>query len=217
MIFKVDLHTHSQASKDGGLSVDQYIRALDQHLLDCIAVTDHDSIDFAVELHKTLGPKIIVGEEISSLEGEIIGLFLTKKVEPHQTAEKTIADIKSQDGLVYIPHPLETIRKGLTLESLDKLSGSIDLIEIYNGRAFAQDRSKKVVVWSKMNHIVGVASSDAHGFHGLGRAYTQTNEMPNRDNIISLVANSSPIAGRPSLKSLLYPKYNTFKKRVIRK
>ncbi len=80
-MIKTDLHTHSAASPDGSITVNQYKETLAKQTLDCIAITDHNRIDFALSLQQVLGPeKIIVGEEISTKQGDIIGLFLTKLV-----------------------------------------------------------------------------------------------------------------------------------------
>ena len=85
-MFKVDLHTHSSASHDGGISFEQYQLALSTGLLDAIAVTDHNSIETAQALHELLGDQIIVGEEIMTSQGEIIGLFLKQPIAPGQSA-----------------------------------------------------------------------------------------------------------------------------------
>ena len=213
-MFRVDLHTHSSASPDGGISEAQYRKALDSGLLDCVAVTDHNRIDFAMELQQSLGERIIVGEEIMSDAGEIIGLFLTEVVEPGLSPLDTIAAIRNQGGLVYIPHPFETIRKGLHPAVLEELSDTIDMIEICNGRAFAQNRSEQAVVWAKLNHVIGMASSDAHGYHGLGRTYTQLSQLPTRDNLLQLSMSGIPRTERPGIRALLYPKYHRLKRKL---
>ncbi|MCA9330415.1 PHP domain-containing protein, partial [Candidatus Saccharibacteria bacterium] len=117
-MYKVDLHTHSQASPDGGITAEQYAHVLSTGLLDMIAITDHNSIAYAQEVQKQLGDKIIVGEEIMTNDGEIVGLFLTQVIEPGLSAQETCRRIKAQHGLVYIPHPFETVRKGLHPEKL---------------------------------------------------------------------------------------------------
>ncbi len=215
-MLKVDLHTHSAASPDGGISVKQYQKALDSGLLDYIAVTDHNSVELALKLHQHLGPQIIVGEEIMTTQGEIIGLFLTKHVRPGQTPTATAQAIKDQGGLVYIPHPFETIRKGLSPQSLESLQGLIDIVEVANGRAFAQNRSHEAVLWAKLNHIPGVASSDAHGYSGLGRSYTFVQDQPSVKNLRQLLKSGKPVLSRPSLPSLLHPKLNRLKRKLGR-
>lgn len=213
-MFKIDLHTHSIASPDGGLTTKQYQQLISEGLVDYVAITDHNRIDFGLKLHEKLGDKVIVGEEIMTTEGEIVGLFLKKPIRPDLTPKQTISAIKEQGGLVYVPHPFETVRKGVHASTLEELADQIDIIEIYNGRVFAQDRSKQAVIWAKMNQVIGVASSDAHGMKGMGRTYTRISSTPSRDNLLSLLASAIPVAQRPSLRGILYPKYNRLKKRV---
>ncbi len=213
-MYKVDLHTHSIASQDGGIKLEQYRQALKESVLDCIAITDHNRIDMASAIHSELGEKIIVGEEIMSEAGEIIGLFLTKTVRPGQSAQATMQDIKDQGGLVYVPHPFETIRHGLHPATLDNLSDWIDLIEVCNGRAFLQQRGAQVVVWARLNGVPGVASSDAHGMRGLGRTYARIGEMPDSDNLVENMRRATLITTRPGVRELLYPKYHRLIKKV---
>jgi predicted metal-dependent phosphoesterase TrpH len=213
-MFKVDLHTHSIASPDGGITAKQYHRVIESGVLDCVAITDHNSVDFALQMQRALGERVIVGEEIMTSEGEIIGLFLQQTIPAGLSPEETMNLIKQQGGLVYIPHPFETIRKGLHPAILEELQGLMDIIEICNGRAFAQNRSEQAVVWARLNGVIGVASSDAHGLKGLGRTYTQTNGMPNRENLLEQLKAGTPITSRPGLRSLLYPKYHRLRKKV---
>ncbi len=213
-MYKVDLHTHSELSADGGINTEQYRNIIDRGELDLIAITDHNTIDFATRLQKELGDHIIVGEEIMTAAGEIIGLYLTKAISAGLSPIETVLQINAQDGLVYIPHPFETIRKGLHPSILEEISDHIDIIEIYNGRAFAQNKSAPAVVWSKLNRKTGVSSSDAHGIHGLGKSYTQTKEMPNRNTLIDQLNTGTPIATRPTVRSLLYPKYHRLRKKI---
>lgn len=215
-MYKVDLHTHSAASPDGGITQDQYRRALDSGLLDCIAVTDHNDIDFAMSLRETLGERIIIGQEIMSTAGEIIGLFLEKRIPAGLTPLETVQHIKDQGGLVYIPHPFETVRKGLHPAELEPITNHIDLVEICNGRAFLQNRSSQTVVWAKLNRVTGVASSDAHGYKGLGRTYMQLSALPACETMLALCARGVPRTERPGLRALLYPKYHRLRRKVRR-
>lgn len=213
---KVDLHTHSDASPDGGITFEQYVRILDHEILDCIAVTDHNTIERAQELRQALGSKIIIGEEITTLSGDIIGLFLDHLVAPEQSLEATVAAIKKQGGLVYVPHPFETVRKGLPEASLEHIAKDIDIMEVFNARAFVQNRGPKAITWARLNSKPGAASSDAHGMKGLGTAYSVLKEKPNRKNLVELLTHGHCEMQRPPLISLLYPKahrvLNKFKK-----
>lgn len=213
-MFKVDLHTHSSVSPDGGIRPEQYQHALSTGLLDSIAVTDHNRIDMAEALHKQLGEQIIVGEEIMTTHGEIVGLFLDRLVPPGLSPEETVKQIKDQGGLVYIPHPFETVRKGLAPDILESIADFVDIIEVCNGRAFLQNRSAQAVVWAKLNSKDAAASSDAHGYKGLGRTFSDLPEMPNKDNLLELLDRAVLRTGHPSLQALLYPKYHRLRKRL---
>jgi predicted metal-dependent phosphoesterase TrpH len=215
-MYKIDLHTHSVASPDGGISADQYRAALSSGLVDYVAITDHNRIDFALRLHQEIGSQIIVGEEIMSSGGEIIGLFLTKPVVSGLTPQETMRQIKAQGGLVYIPHPFETVRKGLPSAVLEELYDHIDMVEVCNGRAFLQNRSQQAVVWSRLNNILPIASSDAHGLRGLGKTFTSIDHLPTRENILEQMVNGKLLTERPNLRALLYPRYHRIHKKVRR-
>ncbi len=213
-MFKVDLHTHSSASPDGGITVTQYQQALERGVVDVVAITDHNTIALAQTLHQQLGDKIIVGEEIMTTHGEIIGLFLDEVIPGGLSPEDTIRRIKDQHGLVYIPHPFETVRKGISPQTLESIADYVDIIEVCNGRAFLQNRSSQTVVWSRLNNVPGAASSDAHGVKGLGRTYTDVEDVPTRDTLTSLLDKSVLRTGQPTIQALLYPKYHRLRKRI---
>lgn len=213
-MIKVDLHTHSSASPDGGLTLDDYKIALDNGLLDYIAVTDHNSADFALELNKIIGNQIIVGEEIMTTEGEIIGLFLKRTIDAGLSPKETAQAIHEQGGLVYIPHPLETVRKGLSKVSLDRLAEHIDIVEVYNARAAFQNRGPQAATWARIANKAVSASSDAHGRRGLGTSYTTIEKRPTPQNLVTQLAQGSLQTGRASFASLLYPKYHRFRKKI---
>ena len=213
-MFKLDLHTHSIESPDGGISEKQYQHMLESNQLDYIAITDHNQIGFAQQTQRRPGDRIIIGEEIMTSEGEIIGLFLEQAVPSGLSPLETIKRIKDQQGLVYIPHPFETVRKGLHPSVMEELRDFIDIIEVFNGRAMFQNRSEQAAVWAKLNQITGAASSDAHGVSGLGNTFTRVSQAPTRQNIVQLLASGTPIAGRPPLKALLYPSYHRMRRKI---
>lgn len=213
-MYKVDLHTHSEASPDGGITAAQYRAALFGGIIDYVAITDHNRIDFALDLRQEIGNQIIVGEEIMSSQGEIIGLFLSRPVAAGLSPQATIEAIRAQNGLVYIPHPFETVRKGLHPAVLEELAGDIDILEVYNGRAFAQDRSSQAVVWAKFNRVAGAAGSDAHGRRGLGKTYTSIADIPYRENLVNQIKGGLLMAGRPGVRALMYPKFNRLRKKI---
>lgn len=215
-MYKIDLHTHSSASPDGGISAQHYAEILSNKLLDYIAITDHNSISYALQLKKNLADKIIVGEEIDTKEGELIGLFLNKLVKPQQSAKQTALAIKKQGGLVYVPHPFETTRHGLSKKSLLQIIDLIDIIEVHNGRALFNNKGPQAATVARLYNKPGAASSDAHGLKGLLSVYSEINQKPTSKNLPKLIATARLFTRRPPLSSLLYPKINRLKKRIYR-
>jgi predicted metal-dependent phosphoesterase TrpH len=211
-MIRIDLHTHSEASKDGGLSPEEYAELLQNEILDVIAITDHDRIDFAVGLQKALGSEfIIVGEEITTSQGEIIGLYLKETVKQGMTAADTVEAIHAQNGLVYIPHPFEKMRKGLTSEVLQEIADKVDIMETNNGRALGSKHSISAQTWAVRNKVQAAASSDAHGLAGVGHTYTKLLNRPTRISLLSELGEAVYVHKRPPIRSLLYPKYNRLK------
>lgn len=204
---KVDLHTHSQASPDGSLCAEDYATMLESGMLDYIAITDHDQIDFAVTLQKQLGEQIIVGEEITTTDGEIVGLYLREVVPAGLSAAETVQRIHAQGGLVYVPHPFETVRKGITMETLDTIAAEVDIVEIYNGRTL-QDQGDKAAAWVVAHKVAGAASSDAHGKRGWGNTYSTLAEVPSRENLVKILRTATYATRSVGLFGRLYPKLN---------
>lgn len=212
-MYKVDLHTHSIASYDGGIKPNQYQQILDQGKLDYLAITDHNKIDLAIKLQHEFGNKIIVGEEIKTTDGEIIGLFLTECIPSGLSAYETSRAIKKQGGLVYIPHPFETIRSGMSIKTLEQIKNLIDIIEVFNGRAVLQNKSSQAQKFATKNKIASSASSDAHGKKGLAHTYSSIACVPTVLNLAEQLKAGQLIFSKPPLITLLYPKAHRIKKK----
>lgn len=184
--------------------------------LDFIALTDHNSIEFAKKLREELSKKIIVGEEITAREGEIIGLFLSEVIPAGLTAAETVAKIHEQGGLVYIPHPFETVRKGLPLAALDAIAGQVDIIETHNGRAMFQNKGGQAKSWAEAHGKPTAVSSDAHGRAGWGKTYNIVAATLTRENLAALLANATYQKGFVGARGVLYPKFNRARKKFRR-
>jgi predicted metal-dependent phosphoesterase TrpH len=211
-MIRIDLHTHSEASPDGGITPEEYANILRNEKMDIVAITDHDRIDFALGLQKALGSeRIIVGEEITTTDGEIIGLYLKEQIKPGLSADETADAIHAQGGLVYIPHPFEKVRKGIQINILNFISDKVDIIEAHNGRSLNKKYSVKAETWAIKNKVAVASSSDAHGIAGVGYSYTTLADKVTRHNLVAELFNATIISGKPPYRSLLYPKYNRLK------
>lgn len=218
-MIKIDLHTHSTISPDGAGSItaSDFERLLKQGVLDCIAITDHNETSLAQIMHKKLGDKIIVGEEITSTDGEIVGLFLKKTIPPGLSAKQTIKAIREQSGLVYIPHPFEIFRKGLQKEVLETIINDIDILEVFNGRGRMRGKPKESEEFAKKYNLVKAASSDAHGFYGIGRTFSIIEKIPDKNSLKKLLSKGSLQKKHAPLWTYLYPLVNMIKNKLTNK
>jgi predicted metal-dependent phosphoesterase TrpH len=213
--YKIDLHSHSIISPDGGITATQYEAILEKGTLDAIAITDHNQTRFAKELHKTLGDRIIVGEEIKTKQGEMVGLYLTKTIPSGLSAKETAKKIHEQGGLVLIPHPFETLRKGIQKADLEKIHDDIDIIEVFNGRGRWRGKAHDATSFAKEYTIAGCANSDAHGYPGLGVTYSVISAKPERMTLRKLLEQGSLTQTYAPIWTFLYPAYHRVKNRFI--
>lgn len=212
--YKIDLHTHSIISPDGGITATQYERILERGILDYIAITDHNETRFAKQLHKTLGDKIIVGEEIKTKQGEMIGLFLTETVKSGMSAAQTAVRIHDQGGLVLIPHPFEILRKGIQVADLETIISNVDIIEVFNGRGRWRGKAKQAESFSKKYHLAGSANSDAHGFPGLGKTYSVISYVPNAQTLSYLLQEGKLTQAYAPIWTFLYPAFHRVRNKI---
>jgi len=173
---KADLHSHTHFSRDGctspGVFVDRYVRAG----IDCVAVSEHNNIEGALEVRRIAPFKIIVAEEIKTTEGEIIGLFLEEEVRKGLTPEETVRAIREQGGLVCVPHPFDRLRRSpLREEALLRIVADVDMIEAFNARTTLRRDNERGARFAAEHGKPMSAGSDAHTPGEIGLAYV---EMP---------------------------------------
>lgn len=169
-MLRADLHCHTINSPDSCNHLPWVIDRCRKTGINCLAVTDHNDVDGAFELKKTAPFSVIIGEEVDTGEGEIIGLFIGKWIEPMQGLEKTIEEIKSQGGLVYLPHPLSVCRDdSLDVGKIKGLVQEIDIVEMFNSRTRHESRDNGwLAEWVLKGRVAQSAGSDAHAPHELG-------------------------------------------------
>ena len=193
-----------------------YRRMLERGKLDVVAITDHNTISFAQVAQAKLGERaVIVGEEITTQAGEIIGLYLEETVPTGLTLEEAVAAIRAQNGLVYVPHPFETVRQGLHVDDLDAIASAVDVMEIFNGRAVFQNRGRLAIDWAIDHKKAGAASSDAHGKVGWGRTASLLEELPTRQTLVPLLVEAE-YRMQSVHAGILHPKANRLYRKLKR-
>ena len=216
---KLDMHTHSEYSPDSRTPLAAQVQAIKDAGLDVVCATDHNTIEGALRLREMAdGFRVIVGEEISSRDGEIIGLFLETAVPRDLPGEETIARIRDQGGLISVPHPFSRNRMyHFRRDALDRLWPQVDAIEIFNAReAFAAD-NRRAESYAKERDIPGAVGSDAHRPSDIGRAWLEVDEFAGRDDFVNALR-TGVVHGRLTGSAIhIATRYDVFRKWLSRR
>ncbi len=211
---RIDLHTHTHYSPDAITSPKRFVEACQRKGITCVAVTDHDTMRGALAVQEIAPFRVIVGEEICTREGEIIGLYLREEVPPGLSARETVERIRAQSGLVSVPHPLDRFRGGIGAEGLADLAPLVDIVEVMNARTtVAQDNDKATRV-AEEHGLVGVAVTDAHSPWEMGRAYVEAPAFEGPAELLEALRWGT-LAGRPSTPLVhLISRYATLRRKL---
>lgn len=175
-MIKVDLHVHTYHSLDSLATPDDIQRWARRRDIDVVAITDHDTIAAALAMRRRWPASVIVGEEIATEQGEIIGLFLHEEIPAGLSPAETIRCIREQGGLVYVPHPMDRVRgSALALDALLDVIDDVDVIETFNARVTLAADNRLADTFALSHGVARGAGSDAHQPTEVGRAYV---EMP---------------------------------------
>ena len=174
-MIRVDLHLHSHFSHDGKSSLEELIDRARECGLDRLALTDHNTFDGAARFMELAPDLAIAGEEVKTLEGEVIGLFINDRVAPYVAAEDTMDAIHDMGGLVYLPHPLDRRRANFRAERVVQLAPRIDIIETYNPWA-DQSANQAAARLAEDLDKPAATGSDSHSAAELGRSWMEMGE-----------------------------------------
>ena len=202
-LIDVDLHMHTDHSSDCATPVEVLLATARAEGLGAIAVTDHNEISGALEAQaKAEGVKVIVGEEVKTAsQGEVIGLFITEKIPRGMTLEETVAEIKRQGGLVYVPHPFDRLHSVPDYEHLLTILDDVDAIEVFNPRVAIGAFNEEAARFAAKYRVVAGAGSDSHVAQGLGSVRIRMRDFDGPDEFLESLREADIIT-RPT--SLLY-------------
>ena len=204
---RVDCHLHTAASGDSVLTLEQLAERARQTALDVVCVTDHNVTSAAVTAtERDLGVRIIVGEEIRTPNGDVIGLFLTERIPYVLPLGEVISRIRAQGGLVYVPHPFDPVRS-----SLGRLlpgmcaDGAADIIEVFNAKVADQALNQRAAVLAERYSLPGGAGSDAHDAPGVGASYVEVPDFDGPAGFLAALADAR-VAGEFRDHAPRYPR-----------
>lgn len=177
-MLKADFHIHTKYSMDCHNELEDIVKRCQKLGLTCIAIADHDAVEGGLELQKIAPFKVIVAEEVQTYNGEVMGMFLKKRIASGIPLQQAIAAIKEQGGLVNIPHPFDPMR-GLRLnaDEFNKLAPQIDMIEVFNARVPTTQTNTKAENFAREHNLPGTAGSDSHSIAEMGSVAVAMNDF----------------------------------------
>jgi predicted metal-dependent phosphoesterase TrpH len=180
---KIDLHCHSEASPDSSTPLALIEPRCQARGVRVQAITDHNQIWGAQKLKELVEAgagrsnsqlTVIIGEEVSTTEGEIVGLFLNEAVPAGLTPEQTMERIKAQGGLVLIPHGFDPLKRWrLRPAALERIAKGVDIVETFNARISRPRWNQAAVSWAQSHQLPMSAGSDAHTLADIGSAWVE--------------------------------------------
>lgn len=208
---RMDCHLHTVASGDAVLTIEQLASRARQAGLDVVCVTDHNVTAAAVAAAEAaargdLDLRVIVGEEIRTPAGDVIGLFLTERIPYVLPLAEVVARIRDQGGLVYVPHPFDPARSSLgrALPSLCA-AGGVDVIEVFNAKIDDQALNGKAAAVAAEFAVAAAVGSDAHDAAGVGAAYLDLPDFDGPAGFLAALAHAR-LAGEHRPHAVRYPR-----------
>jgi predicted metal-dependent phosphoesterase TrpH len=191
---RLDLHNHTSFSADGLLSPDELLKSAKARGIDCIAVTDHNTVEGALAAQRLSMsdaslPSVIPGVELATRDGEVVGLYVDRDIPRDLSLQEAVDRIRSLGGIAYLPHPHDVLRRGAVSRGM-RLSAAqmCDLVEVVNGRALGPRSGSKSAWLAQRCGKPGGAGSDAHRALEVGRAHVVVRELPVRETLIEVVS-----------------------------
>ena len=167
------MHMHTEYSRDSRVALADFAELASKAQLGAVCITDHDTIEGGLRLREMgTALQVIVGEEITTADGELVGLYLEKPVAPGQSADRSIDLIHEQGGLAYVPHPFSrNRRRHLRRSVLESVVAKLDIVEVFNAREVASSSNVRALEFARHHSLPGGVGSDSHRPIEIGRAY----------------------------------------------
>jgi len=216
-MLKADLHIHTEYSMDCSTPLEKIISRCLKIGINCIAIADHGTIEGALKMQSIAPFPVIVAEEILTLDGEIMGVFLKEGISSGLSVEQVISRIRAQGGLICVPHPFDKLlRHGLGGKLPEALAKQIDYIEVFNSRSLVRQPSIEARLFAEKHSIPVSAGSDAHNLGEVGHAYVEMPEFNGKDEFLNALRKGKIIGHRTNPVVHFASTWATLKRRLQR-
>jgi predicted metal-dependent phosphoesterase TrpH len=195
-LIRVELHLHTCYSKDSLVKLEKLLQHCQKKGISRFAITDHNVIDGAFAAQALAPENVILGEEIETTEGELLGYFMSEWVPPGLEPMETIERLRAQDAVISVAHPFDTVRsQHWSRESLLAIAPHIDAVEVFNARCLNQQPNQDAASFAEEQGLLATVGSDAHSLWELGRASLLMPDFQNVDEFKSALAHARQDVG----------------------
>ncbi len=225
MKVRIALHIHTNYSHDSNITLNDIIYQCKKHKINYIGITEHcnanGGMNYKDEL-ENVGIKTIIGEEVKTKQGEIIGLFLTKSIECKDkngqfiNLNQAIQSIRYQNGLVFAPHPFDILRCGIGKKNLEKFKNQIDAFEVFNSRTKINYFNEKCDEFVKENYLTPFIGSDAHVSREIPNSIIEMNDFQTKEEFLKNLKRKDTKFYKKRLKliDIIRPTINKIKRKL---
>jgi predicted metal-dependent phosphoesterase TrpH len=211
--YNVELHCHTYHSSDSLMLPHQILQACGRRGIDRVAVTDHNTIAGAREAHALDPQRVIIGEEILTTEGEILGYFLQEEIPEGLPPIEVIERLKAQGSVISLSHPFDLTRGcRWSAETLNMILPYLDALEILNARCWSDQPNRQAASLADQAGLLATAGSDAHAPIEVGRAYLQMPAFNDAESFRKSLAASRVMGGRSFPAVHLFSRYAVWRK-----
>jgi predicted metal-dependent phosphoesterase TrpH len=202
-LIRADLHVHTDASFDSRSRPELVIAQCRRLGLDVVVLTDHETVSTAARLQsRAKNPRVVIGEEIMTTDGELIGLFLNAAVTGKPTPKAAALAIKEQGGLVYLEHPYDDRRRHMSERAIEEIADQIDIVEVFNGRSEPKANRRAEDLCSILGAAPG-AGSDAHTIGEIGNVFVEMEDYASPTDFLDSLRRGRIVTGRSKLRLMV--------------
>jgi len=214
-MWNVELHCHTWCSKDSLASPRALLDACRRGGIDRLAITDHNTLRGALEAASLDPSRVIVGEEILTSEGELLGYFMSEEVPAGLAPEEAIDRLRAQGAVVSVSHPFDYLRAGAWREPvLRRLLPRLDALEVFNARTYGAGPNARASAFARDAGLPGLAGSDAHAAFEIGRGLTRLAPFSDAASFRRALATARLVRRRSPAWVHLVSRYAVLRKRL---
>lgn len=171
-LVRAEFHCHSIYSSDSLVRVEALLAACRQKHIDKVAITDHNCLEGALRAQELDPKRVIVGEEIQTTQGEILGYFVREEIPAGLEPLEVIGRLKDQGAFISVAHPFDANRDGTHWQpgTLEAMVPHLDAFETFNARCVRPVYNDKAQAFARAHNLREIAGSDAHSTFELGKA-----------------------------------------------